>query len=104
MLAQLPEKPDDAFVPTGAEFAWAAFWRLHADRPYLVTGFAVAMGATVIEPRAGRIPFSAIDRYARRYGVEGSAFDTFAAIVSAVDNEFMAIEAERAKERAQARG
>jgi len=90
-------------VPPGAEFAWAAFWRLHADRPYLVTGFAVPMGATIIEPRAGRIPFSAIDAYARRYGVEGSEFDTLEALVGACDAEFMAIEAERARERAAQR-
>ena len=90
-------------MPPGAEFAWAAFWRLHADRPHIVTGFAVPMGATIIEPRAGRIPFSAVDGYARRYVIRGSAFDTFTALIAACDDEYLKIDAERAKERAAAR-
>lgn len=91
-------------MPPGAEFAWAAFWRLNADRPYLVTGFAVPMGATIIEPRAGRIPFSAIDGYAKRYGIEGADFDVMLSLVEACDTEYLAVQAEQAKERAERRG
>jgi hypothetical protein len=90
-------------VPPGAEFAWEAFWRLHGDRAHVTTGFAVPMGAVLIEPRPGRIPFSAIDRYARRYGIMGSEFDLFLGIIEAVDKEYLAIEAEKAEERAAQR-
>lgn len=91
-------------MPPGAEFAWAAFRRLHADRPHLVTGVGVPMGGTIIEPRPGRIPFSAIDGYARRYGIEGSTFDVLVSVIDACDAEFLAVDAERARERAARRG
>lgn len=103
-LAARFQPPEDAFMPPGAEFAWEAFWRLHHDRPHVVTGFAVRMGAIVIEPRPGRIPFGALDRYARRFGIVGSAFDLLAELVGRLDHEFLAWDAERARQRAAARG
>lgn len=87
-------------MPPGAEFAWAAFWRLHADRPYVTTGVGAPMGATIITPRAGRIPFAATDRYARRYGVTGGAFDLLLELIDQLDREFLAWEAERARQTA----
>lgn len=99
LLANLPKKPEEAFVPPGAEFAWGAFWRLHGDRQHVTAGFAAPMGATVIEPRPGRIPFRSIDAYARRYGVIGSEFDRWLALIEAVDKEYLAIETEKAEER-----
>lgn len=99
--------PEDAFVPPGTEFAWSAFWRLHDDRPHVITGSVIAAGmggATIIEPRPGRIPFSAIDRYARRFGIAGSAFDLMLALLDKLDSEFMAWEGEVARARAAARG
>lgn len=102
-----PQKPEEAFVPAGAEFAWAAFWRLHGDRPHIIEGSVIAAGmggATLIEPRPGRIPFGAIDRYARRFGIDGSAFDLLLRFVDVLDDEFLAWESERARQRAAARG
>jgi len=61
------------------------------------------MGGTIIEPRAGKIPFSAIDCYARRYAIDGSAFDRLCMVIAVCDAEFLEIEAERARERAVAR-
>lgn len=64
---------------------------------------AVGMGgATIIEPRPGRIPFSAIDRYADRYEIDGEAFDLLVELVSRLDSEFMKWDAEKARERATA--
>lgn len=46
----------------------------------------------------GPIPFSAIDRYARRYGLdEIDDFDAFAGIVSAMDAEARVIKADQNK-------
>lgn len=61
------------------------------------------MGATIIEPRAGRIPFVATDGYARRFGIAGSAFDMLVSLIDKLDDEFMKWEAEKARERAAAR-
>lgn len=99
-------------MPAGAEFAWAAFVRLHADRPrYAVVRTydikAAGMGAVPLvatELQGGRIPFASIDRYARRYRVEGSGFDVLVALIDALDNEYLAWESEKAKERAAAQG
>jgi hypothetical protein len=61
------------------------------------------MGATVIEPRPAPIPFSAIDAYAKRYGVQGCAFDTLLQLVTALDRAYREWEGEQAQERAQQR-
>lgn len=42
------------------------------------------------------ISFMALDAYARRYGIEGEAFENFIAFVRAIDFEWIAISAERA--------
>jgi hypothetical protein len=86
-------------MPPGGEFAWAAFWRLHSDRPMMVTGYGIPMGGTVIQPRPGRIPFAAVDRYAKRFGVRGEAFDMFLSLVDAIDREYIAWETERFKQQ-----
>jgi hypothetical protein len=57
------------------------------------------MGATIIEPIPGRIPFSAIDVYARRFDIGGEAFDQLLSLVGALDQEYLAIAAERSRER-----
>jgi hypothetical protein len=80
-----------------------AFWRLHGDRPSIVTGYSVAMGATVIEPRPSKIPFLAIDRYAERYGIVGEAFDMLLDLLGVLDTEYLAWDAEQAQTRAERR-
>lgn len=37
-----------------------------------------------------RIPFSAIDLWARRYEVDGEEFDLFVTLIAAIDDEFIA--------------
>lgn len=58
------------------------------------------MGAVMITPRPGRIPFSAVDRYARRYRIAGEAFDLLLKLLGKMDAEFMRWDAEQARARA----
>lgn len=60
------------------------------------------MGGMVISPRPGRIPFIAIDRYAERYEIAGSAFDLLVTLIGKLDAEFVKWEANRARERSGA--
>ena len=70
----LVEKPS---IPAHLQFAWSAFWALANDRQI---GFGVL----------GPIPFSAIDRYSRRYGVASvDEFDRLAMLVRAMDGAWL---------------
>lgn len=58
------------------QFVWSAWWSLHADRP-------IGWGAV------GDIPFTAMDRYADRYGiVDIDAFERFTALIDAMDGAY----------------
>jgi hypothetical protein len=81
------------------EFAWVAFWQLHGDRPMSAHGFGAPMGATIIESLPGPIPFSAVDRYASRFEIEGEAFDRLLFFVSELDSEFLNHAREESKKR-----
>lgn len=60
----------------GSGFYLAAFWELNSDRP---AGMAVAP-----------IPFSTIDRFAARNGIEDEDFDTFTRLMRAMDEVVLA--------------
>jgi hypothetical protein len=85
-LERAVEKP-----PAGAEpEAWHAFylraWQvLRFDRQYGAFG-----GETPIS-------FMALDGYARRYGIEGEAFERFLAFMTALDDEWLEYMAAQAK-------
>ena len=49
----------------------------------------------------GRIYFSAIERYAERFNITGSDFDSFLLFVRAIDDEFIKYTCERQKEEAE---
>ncbi|HEX2554252.1 MAG TPA: hypothetical protein VHL98_11150 [Microvirga sp.] len=69
-------------------WVWDAFNDLSSDRPF------GAMGG------AGRIPWSSIDRYAARHGIDDpDAFDRFKRLLGAMDRAYLDHEAERAKQR-----
>jgi len=75
----LQERPQ---LPDHLQFVWSAWWELHTDRP---VGMAV-----------GAIPFSAIDRYAARYGIDGmDHFDAFREAVRALDGAYLKWAGER---------
>lgn len=72
-----PALVDKPSIPAHLQFAWGAFWALSNDRQI---GFGVL----------GPISFSAIDQYARRYGVTGTdEFDRLAALVRAMDGAWL---------------
>lgn len=65
---------------------WRAWFTLRFDRQY------GAMGGE------SPISFLSIDAYARRYGITDTEFETFHALVGAMDDEYLKIVAEKAKE------
>jgi hypothetical protein len=66
-----PERPE------WADWLWRAWADLDGERPMIQAG----MGGAV----PGRIPWSALDRWARRYGVTGFDFDLLTRAVSVMD-------------------
>lgn len=60
----------------GTGFYLAVFWELNSDRP---VGMAVAP-----------IPFSSIDRFASRHGIEGEEFEALVRMIRAMDAVAMA--------------
>lgn len=86
----IPRRPPEADQAKWHEFYLHAWSALRFDRAYGALG-----GETPI-------PFVAYDAYARRYGVEGEAFETFHFFMTALDTEWLEhrrIEAERQKAR-----
>lgn len=67
------EMPEDAVLASHNAFAMQAFQDLKYDRQF------GAMGGVL------PLSFGAIDAYARRYGIEGEAFDRFVTLVRALD-------------------
>jgi hypothetical protein len=45
------------------------------------------------------IGFMALDAYARRYGIDGEAFERFHTFMSAIDDEWLSYVAAKSKER-----
>jgi hypothetical protein len=50
---------------------------------------ALPMGGLTVRPIAGRIPFSAIDLYARRYGIAGTDFEALLRLIGEMDAEYL---------------
>ncbi len=71
------ERPDDARWPRWANHIHVAWVDLRDDRHY------GAMGGL------GGIYFTAIDRYARRFNISGSAFDNFLMFLRVLDEEYI---------------
>jgi hypothetical protein len=60
-------------------FVWDAFWELGCDRP-------IGFGAL------GAIPFSSVDRYARRFGIDDSdQFSRFLHLIRQLDAKYLAL-------------
>lgn len=58
-------------------FVWDAFWELNSDRPI------GAMGGV------GTIPFSSVDRYARRFGInDPDQFSRFLSLIRKIDSKY----------------
>jgi|SRR4051812_19345985 hypothetical protein len=56
----------------GLAFIYSAFWALGSDR----------------QVEQGPIPFASIDAFARRYGIDGDAFERFRLLIVRLDNAY----------------
>lgn len=83
-----PETPPEADGPEWYAYYIRAWQFLRYDRQYGAFG------------GESPISFQAIDIYARRYSIEGVAFDVFRALVSALDAEWLNHVAEQNKQKA----
>lgn len=88
--SQIPRRPAEAREELWHEFYWQAWNVLRFDRQYLDTGAETP------------ISFVAYDTFARRYGIEGEAFDRFHIFMTAIDAEWLRHSAEKAKQRKEA--
>jgi len=86
--ASLAEPPEDAFVPLGAETWWKAWCELREERWYGALG------------GCGRLKWTAIDQFARRYDIHGSDFESMCEVLRTLDGVFMKWAEEQAKRRA----
>lgn len=84
---EIPKPPVEATPELWHDFYWRAFEALRYDRQYGAFGGESPIG------------FVAIDAYARRYGIDGDAFDRFMRLVNAIDDEWLGWKAERAKDK-----
>lgn len=72
-----PALENEPELPDHLVFYWRAFWGLHADRPPSFGG---------VMP----IPFSALDRFGRRYQVDDlDAFDRLSTFVREMDRVYL---------------
>lgn len=89
-LAESAVRPAEAEVPEWANIYWRAWHELRFDRQY------GAMGGE------SPISFMSVDVYARRYGIEDVAFETFHALIGAMDDEYLQHVARKAKAEREA--
>lgn len=75
--------PEEAVLKEEGLLYWRAFMTLKGDRP---------MGAL---GGAGRIPWSSINAYALRYGIDGEDFEHLVHMIDAMDDVFLGWLAER---------
>ncbi len=83
----LPTRPPEARHESWHDFYRRAWQTLRYDRHYTEGG-------------QKPITFLAYDAYARRYSIEGDAFDRFIAFMSAIDDEWLLYLDEQRKEAA----
>src|SRR3546814_6195688 len=70
---------------SGLRWYWDAFHDLHTCRPY---GFGGPLD----------IPWSAIDQWARRHGIENDEFDALVTVIRAMDRAWLGLQAKRSEE------
>jgi hypothetical protein len=75
------ERPAEPDFPEWAGWLWRAWQDLDGERVMIPVG----MGGMI----PGRIPWSAVDRWAARHGVIGSDFDFLARAITAMDRVLM---------------
>lgn len=81
----IPTRPPEARTEVWHEFYRRAWNALRHDRQYGAMGGQTPIG------------FLALDAYARRYGIEGEAFERFHRFVTAIDGEWLSHVAETSR-------
>lgn len=81
----MPVRPAEARTEAWHVFYVQAWQTLRYDRQYFAFGGEAPIG------------FMALDTYARRYGIEGEAFERFLAFMQALDDAWLAHLDEEAK-------
>lgn len=93
MKKNLANRPKLKFEPWHLYY-WEAWNALRYDRTYVIIG-----GRDRIDAIEQPIPFTAIDTYARRYAIDGSAFDALLRFVSVIDFAYLDIRAEERRQQ-----
>jgi len=76
-------------VPDWLVWVWKAFHRLSAERSFQVRGMAAPMGVTRITSVPGRIPWTAVLRWAEAHGYGPERFGFLDELVQQMDDEFL---------------
>jgi hypothetical protein len=74
------DRPPEPEFPDGAAWLWECWRDLDTERPM------VGVGGLGAPPVPGRIPYSAVDLWARRHGVDGSEFAYLLRAISLMDS------------------
>lgn len=85
----MPPTLPDHLVPY-LENPGGYFWQLSTDRPFGLSS-------------VGPIPWSSKDRYARWLGLDEEQYEDFIFTISALDEEFLKIQVERAEQESKKR-
>lgn len=68
---------------------WQAWHALSAERHHVVEGFAAPMGAVRIYSRPQPIPWSAVQAWCDRAGLEADDREFLVVLVAAMDREYL---------------
>ncbi|WP_456316949.1 phage tail assembly chaperone [Teichococcus aestuarii] len=99
LLADLEpeERPEAPEIPDWLIWIWRAWHRLTDERQYIVEGISAGMGGTLIRSRPAAIPWTAVRRWAEVHGYGPDRAEMLDQCIQAMDGEYLAWSAERAK-------
>lgn len=87
--ALLAERGQAPRLRAGLRMVWDAFWSLAGDRPATFRLLKVDGGRPLAVPAAGRLPWSAVDRYADFLGLAGEDRPRFHSLIAALDRAYL---------------
>lgn len=92
MLVSLSDedKPVEPPLAVWEQMPWRAWTELSSERVYMTVGYAVPMGATVIQPKPGPIPWSKINEWCDRRKSDDDEREFVFQLVVHLDQEFLA--------------
>lgn len=90
LLASLEEQPVVPQLEVWDDQVWRAWCDLGTERPFIVSGYSVPMGGTVIQSRPGPIPWSKMQEWCDRAGCNSEDRDYIVPLIVAIDQEYIA--------------